>query len=238
MHNRRIGLMIFILAAALGFGYLLGERKSQGGGEALVVRTYAVPPERAAEMKHSLNRLFFQKDGEAPSGSAQVFGSGLMMVKAPGNFQQGIERLVKDIGNEKEHKRDSIRLQYWLISGEEGKAANQNFGVLEPVIEAIQKVDGERRFKIQENLATVLVSGSKAKGEGAFTEIEFTAGQQGEKINLELQARSKLGKLESSTQIVPGEFVVLGQSAMRANGKDTGVPGTNVYHVVRAEILK
>ncbi len=92
MHNRKAFLGIVILAIAIGLGYSYGTRQSGEGLRIPVVRSYNVPAGRADEVRNALNSLFWTKDGEA--GNAQVFGNGLVVVRAPEGFQAGVESLV------------------------------------------------------------------------------------------------------------------------------------------------
>ena len=234
-----IGLTLIL---AVGLGYLISMKFRTEESTALVVRTYNVPPERADELKNSLNHLFWHKEN-GDSGSAQVFGNGLILVRAPEGYQQGVRRMIEQLGSLPPAARTTIRLDYWLIVGEEDKSTNlESFAALAPVLKSIEALDGHRNFRILEHLATSSVAGDGAHIKGSVYEATSTASPLNDHISLQLDLRSRLGEVKSTTQIKDGEYLILGQSALEP-GLNVGkvrvaAKSANVYYVVRAEAFK
>ena len=245
MQSKKMIWVVVSLIAAIAVGFLAGSRRNAESVTATLVKTYNVPFDRAEEVKNSLNHLFSQKDGEM-LGSAQVFGNGVMLVRAPEGFQRGVEHLIEQLGTEKTPQRIAIRLDSWLVVGQEDKKSNiEMFPALSTVLSAIDKLDGPRKFRVLEHLSSTGMSGQEVKIKGTAAEVTsmaFTV-QTNEALGLRLDFKSTLGNLKTDTQIKAGEYLILGQNAVdpgtsSEQQKIAGGHPTNVYYVVHAEIAK
>src|SRR6187402_3561379 len=98
MQKKSLIIASLTVLVALVVGYLVGHRSEEASLTTPVVRTYQVSPDRADEIKGQLNSLMDSKDGERP-GRAQVFSNGVMIVRAPLGFQQGIHKLIEQMAS-------------------------------------------------------------------------------------------------------------------------------------------
>ncbi len=243
MQRNRIIWVAVSLAAAITAGFLIGSRHSSESNTASVVKTYTVPSDRADEVKNSLNRLFSQRSGEL-LGSAQVFGNGLMLVRAPEGYQTGVDRLLEQLGSEKPRQHSAIRLDYWLVIGQEDKKSNTEVvPALSAVLKAIDALDGPRKYRVLEHLSSNSMSGQEVRIKGSASEATSVAVLSNESLALRMEFKSRLGEVKTDTQIKPGEYLILGQNAVDPQVRvgdviiASGGP-TNVYYIVHAEIVK
>jgi hypothetical protein len=235
--------VVLALVATLTAGYFIGSRHSSEV-TAPVVKTYSLPSNRIDEVRDSLNRLFRQQNGEA-LGVAQVFGNGLILVRAPEGFQGGIKRLIEQLGSEKAPQRTAVRLDSWLVVGHEDKKSNlETLPLLSTALSAIDKLDGPRKYRVLEHISANAMSGQEVSIQGAAAEIRSSTTKidNTDELALRLEFKSKLGQIKTDTQIKPGEFLVLGQNAVSQDSRigDEKVAGgvpTNVYYIVRAELI-
>ena len=241
MQNSKSVWIAVVLLAVVTITLILDSKRFVGSEWA--VKTYVVPADRVDEVKTSLNRLFAGKDGET-SGNAQVFGSGLMLVRAPEGYQKGVAQLIDQLGSEKPRPQTTIHLDYWLIAGQEDKKSNIDaIPALSNVLSTIDKLDGPRKYRILEHLSSNSTSGGEVAIHGAAVESRSIAWMMNESVRIRLEFHSKMGDLKTDTQLKPGEFLVLGQNAIGPDariGDEKVVKGapTNAYYVVRAEVSK
>jgi hypothetical protein len=241
MQTKRLILLAISVLAAIGIGYFIGQRNQDEDLKAGVVRSYDVPVDQAESIKGSINQLLKLKDGES-YGRAQVFDNGLMLVVAPKGYQQGIQRMVQTMSAQKSKPRQVIHLDYWLVTGQEDASSNDKaFGDLAPVLATIAKLDGSRKFKILEHISNNSSPNEEVFSQGSFAKVTSTPSVVNGAVLLKLDFNSDIGKLKGNSQLTPGEFYVLGQSAVEPGkhlGSMTLPSNSNVYYIVRATLLK
>jgi len=236
MQRKSMILLAISVLVAIGIGYAVGIKRHSEDLNVGVVRTYTVPVEQADQIRNSLNSLFYLKDGES-YGRAQVFSNGLLLVVAPQGYQQGVNRLVQKLAEEKPMPRTQIHFDYWLVVGQEDRSSNEkSFGALTPALETIVSLDGPRKFKVLEHLSDAASPNQEVKIKGYFAEVTTTASPASTYLNLRLDFHSSLGQLKSDSQLKPGEFMVLGQNAVDPKLKTVATSAANVYYIVRAEV--
>ncbi|MGE0528896.1 MAG: hypothetical protein AB7G93_16590 [Bdellovibrionales bacterium] len=245
MQSKKYILGAICLALAGVIGYLAANRRSENL-TATVVRTYKVAPERADEIDTALNRLFWQKEDEGVA-RAQVFGNGLVLVRAPAGYHMGVRDLLSHIDREKVPARSSVRTDYWLILADADRESNASqFPKLTQVLSSIEKLEGIRRFRVIEHLSSNSLSGNVVKVEGTVLKVRSTASLYMDRVLLDLDLETRSGKIKTSTQINPGEYVVMGQSSAEPGILPKGDPrgsalaagDSEIYYVVRAKIQK
>jgi hypothetical protein len=232
------------IVAALALGFVYGSRRPASDLTVPVVRTYMVPPERADEIKAQLNVLM--SPGTANTevlGRAQVFNNGLMIVRAPEGYQNGIHKLIEQLKTTTPPPRNAVHLDYWLVMGQEDKTSNADeIKPLAQALNAITDVDGPRKFHVLEHLGSNSISGQEIQIKGAVSEAQSVAMLSPELVRLKVEFKSKLGQVRGETQIKPGEFLVIGQNAVNAEAQIPGLKlanaAANVYYVVHAELAK
>jgi hypothetical protein len=227
----------------LALGFIVGDRRDADRRSTVpIVRTYEVSPDHADEVRASLNRLLMPKEGEA-AGFAQFFGNGLLLVRAPENFHRGIGQLIQRLSEEKTPARATIRLDYWLVIGREDKASNaDSIPHLAQALTAIDKVDGPRKFQVLDHIGINALTGSEVEVKGRIAKAKSIAVVRNDLVGLKLDIESKLGEVQTTTQVKPGEFLVIGQSVLERGFEvgdlKVGDSNSSVYYVLRAEILK
>lgn len=241
MQARKTALAVVCLVIALAIGFVWADRREKNKNE-LVVRTFNVPANRAEEVRHVLSRLFWQRNGEEQAG-VQVFGNGLLVVRAPEGFIRGIEQLINNMDNEKPLERAKIKMEYWLVLGEEAPSSSKPGGEISTVLDTIEKADGPKRFRVLEHLGVNTAANEEVKLKGSVVEWLGVASLKSEEIQLQLDLKSRVAEFKGRTQSKPGEFIVLGQNAVPAgeklaNGSMVMPSHANAYHILRATVLK
>jgi hypothetical protein len=237
MQTRKVLLSIACLLVAGAIGFLLAARR-QENLTTPVIRTYKVASDRTFEIKNALSRLLATPGGE--SGTAQVFGNGMVLVRAPIGYQRGISNMIDLLASDSPKSRVRLRLDYYMVMGQTGKDSNiESFKDLAPVLSSIAKVDGSNHFRLLEHLATVSHTGDESSGEGSMLKAISTTYYWQQQLNLKVSLDSWFGKVKTNTEIVPGDYLILGQNAQTLDEARTRKFGEgNVYYVVHAEILK
>lgn len=249
--NNVIAAIALVLLVALAFRAWEKE-KAQPDPNTQIVRTYTVPEGRAEEIRSVLSRLFWQKDQDNPVASTQIFGNGVLVVRAPIAYQNGIGNLVAKISQDAlgpavRDVHERVHLDYWLVLGETtGKANGDTFGDLSPVLDSIAKVDGTRKFRVIEHIGSSSSLGAESDVRGNIAEIKNVAHKSSDdQILLDFSARAhNVGDVTTKTLIKSGEFVVLGQNSLHPDPellKELHGPAAwaenppNVYHVIRID---
>jgi hypothetical protein len=249
MHGKKVVLLASSIIIALILGYLIGVRRNADHSSNPIVKTYSVPEARASEIRYRLEKLFQQGEKEPAVGGAQLFGQGLMLVRAPEEFHAGIAELISDISHQEAPPKSPIHIDYWLVTGDEAKESNgQSFKNLSGVFSSIAKVDGPRKFRILEHLGFNSTSGQVVKVKGSIVQAHTTATLVSGHFFLNTEVISPLGDVESNTQIEPNDYIILAENSLkpkdlklRDDNKFSGERDdrqTNVYHILHAELLK
>jgi len=250
MQKGKLILTCVSLVLAIGLGYVVGSKQSGKNLKVPVVRSYTVPSGRAEEVRNSLNKLFWQQDGQAPLGTAQIFGDGLMLVRAPEGFQNGVGNLVAKLTSLQPQASNTIHIDYWLVMGEQAAESNSDsIKLLSTVLSSIDKLDGPRKFRILEHIAANTLSNSQeVRIKGSIVELKERAKYVDNHILLDTYASSHLGEINADTQMNLGDYVVLGENSLKPKdvqlNNDNKFSGpedetqTNVYHIIHVDALK
>jgi hypothetical protein len=241
MNVRNLTLLAGCLLLAVGLGLMLGKN-FEAQKQAMIIKTYQVPPERAEEIRRTLAALFASDRGD---GNSQIFAGGTLVVKASETYHQGIAQLIDRVLKEKAPSR-SVRFDYWMVRAEPA-AASKSTGLdpLQTVLDTISKSQGPRIFSLLEHLSFNTLNGRGVTIKGAISEISAKPLLRLQDMDVELKLRSKasLGEIESTVNMKSGEFVVLGQTVLQPKAQDlaedkiTTPSSKDVYHILRAEIL-
>jgi hypothetical protein len=240
MQSRNLWLAAICLIAAGVLGYFLAAKRASDLNSN-VVMTYKVPPERAEEIRQTLNRLFW-KPGDQSLASVQVFNEGMLLVAAPKGYQNGIDKLVENLGALKPASpRTVIRSEYWLVLAEDGPSNSVTFRDLGKVLSALEQSDGNKHFRTLEHIRVLSSNDEEFFSKGQFGEFKGTLSLKENLIKAKISLFSNFGEMRTNMELKPNEFVVLGQNAVK-EGERTGVKtsasiGSNVYHIVRTEIV-
>jgi hypothetical protein len=243
-HSRQTSKYIMIVLSLLAAG-AIGFIAASGREEGLttqVVRTYQTSPEFADELKSRLNHLLWTKDN-GDGGSAQVFGNGLVLVRATIGHQQGVAHLIEKLSSQPTPPRKRVRLDYYILLSQQANKAtaadSDLLAELAPVVSTIEKMEGPRRVRLLEHIVSLSLTGEKSLAEGAMLKTSsVTSIAQGQPL-LNVSLDSWFGKINTHIDLQPGEMLILGQSAQKFDDTRTKVFGDgNIYYVVRAEIQK
>lgn len=239
MYSKTKVIILIAVAAAIGLGYVLGSHRQ---AESLVtVHTYMVPTDRTDEVKAQLNYLMSGAYNGEPLGRAQVFSNGLLVVRAPESYQQGIRKMIDQLSRSGASPHGSVHIDYWLVTGaEDEKASIDDSNPLSQVFKSIAATDGERKFRVLEHLATNSISGQEVMVQGSVSKATSTSMLGPDVVRMKLDFDSRLGKVKSETRVKYGEFLVIGQNAVpqEDRGLKLGPLSGNVYYIVRAELMK
>lgn len=174
---------------------------------------------------------------------AQALANGTILVRAPLSVMAGIEQLVKQMEKMPSAPKRVVHLDYWLVVGEAATSPDPGVaGVLAGAFAAIDKVDGPRRFRVLEHLASNSASGEEVRVKGISAESLATALVNDQDVSVKLDFQSRLGQVRSTTVVKPGQVLVLGQTAVAADTasdreKIAKAPA-NVYYVIRASLVE
>jgi len=241
MQRSKVIWIVVSLVAAIAVGFTVGTKKNQEHSDAPIVHTYKMSFEQADNFKNMLNRLFSQQSA-APVASAQALSSGALIVRAPESMMVGLDEMIAHLEKQLPLDRKTIRLDYWVVLGEPAKTSNtSSLTAISTPLGAIDKLDGPRTYRILEHLSSSSISDHEVQINGSVARITAMAMTRTDNLLLRLEMRSRLGEVKSDTQGKPGEFIVLGQSALEpgisiGNQKVANGPA-NVYYIVRPEYV-
>ncbi|MCJ8278244.1 MAG: hypothetical protein HRT44_03900 [Bdellovibrionales bacterium] len=235
---------------SLGLGAYWGGINQKNFEEAYVpvVKTYKVPADRAGEIKSILNDLFYQEDKKG-SSRAQAIGNNLLLVKAPIGFHKGIQGLISNIEGRSPTKNKKVHIDYWVVLATDNGLKNPgNTKEISKAIESIKEVSGDGEFRVLEHLSANTSNGRSVEVRGWLSNAETNVGFFEDNIFLRMKFRSDFGEVKTSTKTTDGEFIILGQSAMRPKrlerlnvlkaGALAHDVSAKVYYIVRAKTVK
>jgi hypothetical protein len=246
------GILWFAIGAAVAaVPILLLQHKARVPRDPVVIRSYAVAPEIAREMKFAL--------GEAvgPPWRVNVVGDGLLLVSGPESVQSGVQSILATVAAKKPAPTPAILFEIWLISASSGTAATPNnvSGLTEvgPALAEIRKAQGPLHFDLVEKLALQARAGDEdSQIQGAYASMRFTptvrhddAGNPviAAKFNVQVIPRANSfpptvtlpGSLKALVELRPGQLVVIGQSSLTSRPIADTTPA-QMYYIVRASL--
>jgi hypothetical protein len=240
-----------VLLVGVGRLAWMESRRTEGP----MLRSYEVPQDIAQEVRDALaTALSAPGKDHASLGTVIVGPGGRLIVTATPEIQAGVDRIIKDITSRELPPTPSVAYDVWIITGSPASAPARGGEVpteLGPALESLRKARGDLKFALLEHFSTRSRSGrEKSEVSGASAEIELeTKVQRGPDgrprveadIEIEGYERFVPGQppaapfgIKSQVTLVPGEFLVIGQSLSRAPGDET--QRREVYFVVRATL--
>lgn len=211
-----------------------------------VLRSYAVRPEIAGEMKSALTEAF-----GTTLWRVSMTADGRLLVSAPESVQKGVESVVAEVAANKPAPTPSIRFEVWLVSAVPGTAAAPDSGVfadVSPALADIQKSRGPLRFELVEKLALQVRAGDDGEMQGAHSDMRVAPTVRNDskgdpviaaKVSVRLMPRGNgmvQGSLRALTELRPGQLLVIGQSSLPGKGSTDSAPDGQVYYIVRASL--
>jgi hypothetical protein len=254
MNLREVGRAILWLAigAAVAAVPILLLRHQPGlPREPVTIRTYAVAPEIAGEMKSALvESLGF--------GAVSLPADGLLLIRAPESVQSGVQSLLAEVAAKKPAPTPAIHFEIWLVSATQGTATKSNNGAglveVGPALADIQKAQGPLHFDLLEKLALQGRAGneeSQLQGAHASMRITSTVRRDSKdapviaaRINVQISPAAPPtfpptvttpGSLRALVELRPGQLLVIGQSSLTARPIADSTP-TQMYYIVRASL--
>ena len=121
--NRINGWIIatFFIAATVLSSFSCSKTSSNGSQESfsLELRSYAVPPEYASELRAIINDLL--QTGTVTNrekiGQAEIGPGNMLLVTAPASIHSGIEKMLSDLKDTGFEPPPMISLTYWNVVG-------------------------------------------------------------------------------------------------------------------------
>lgn len=201
------------LVLAVALGVFVGQSKDENLSKTVIVKTYKVPVSRVGEAKGALSRLF----RSSKHASAQALGDGLLLVRIPKSYEQGVDDLIQEFQKTSSYSNQKIRMDYWILRGsskELDSEVDKSHG-LNKIIGVINAQDGKQHFQVLEHLSTDSSLGRGVKIKGWLAEIEshIAPSEMEDVYSMALTFDSRFGKVETNTSIQDGSFIVLAQSA-------------------------
>lgn len=203
----------------------------------LVLRTYEVAGENAAEVRGVLKTVLFWgsdgKDSQKFIGRADVTSDGRLVVLASEDVQSGVKTLVDSVSKHPPKSATSVELTYWLVqAAPAGKDAPRAAGLQEiaPALAEIEKADGPQQFTLAEKLAVTSLSGDEAFVQGRDANARQVTVVAPNGINAVLTIQRFGNRLETRVKLTPGQIVVLGSAGMKDKDESAG----SLYFLIRA----
>jgi len=244
-------VVALVVVGAVWFAWM----RPHGPDYSLTIRSYDVKPEIAEEMRSALNSAMTAGGGPL-SGRVTLSPNGQLLVTAPANVQEGVQKLLADVSSRKPAATPSILFEAWLVTAAPGSSAEPgsqaNLLEVEPALAAIRKSRGNLRFELVEKLVTRVRSSSERsviKGARATMVVTPTI-RLGEKdmpvvtaafgIEVHRQrgdTQSEGRSLQTIAELRPGQLLVVGQSGVEGKPGDTSAaPDGEIYYIVRASL--
>jgi hypothetical protein len=211
---------------------------------ALLLRSYEVPAEYAAEVNSVINSLL-TPSGVAPIGTARIGPGGVVIVTAPASVHSGIEKMIADIGKAKPEPPPIISLTYWIVEGRPAKetAWPPQLNEIESALKAVSASEGAMSFGLHERLKIQSMSGESATLSGGIASVRQVATVREGRVLGSIEIRlDRMGlSFYTKVQIGLNKVLVLGQSGCRKSQSLSGAqeiknePESNVFYIVRAD---
>ena len=241
---------IAIIALTMGMlttGCNTNSKDMEAYYQALVLRSYEVPAEYAAEVSSVINNLLTPGGGFSPIGTASIGPGGVVVVTAPASVHAGIDKMIADIGKAKPDPASMVSLTYWIVVGTPARetALSAQLNEIEPALEAVSASEGPMAFSLLERLKVQSMSGKAASLVGSFASVEQMA---------TVRESSVLGEISVGLIAIPGmhrnfvtkvqiglnNVLVLGQSGYpkqrTSSSRDElkSEPESSIFYIVRA----
>lgn len=204
------------------------------------MRTYAVPPGLAPELRGVVDRLLSFGDNGPPLGRAVLAPGDKLVVSATPAVHAGVEQLLAGLG-EAPAAPAVIELTYWLVEGQPAAETRvpAELKVARPALDAIVAADGPRAFQLVETLRLRTLGGEHGEVVGRVVKINQSASVRDDRVLARVEMRHPTGELRTHLALPLDTLLVLGQSGARP-GALVGEPepATDLYYLVRARIAE
>jgi hypothetical protein len=234
-------ILVVTLLTACHFGEAPNVPTPAGGIPAnLVLRTYDVPGDGAAQVRAVLKDVFWigsdGKDSNKYLGRAEVAPNGRLAVMASEGVQEGVKAFIDSLAQKPPKPAPTLETTYWLVFGTPGQSAAPSpaLGEVASALQQIEKADGPTEFTLGEKLTMTQVSGEMAKVQGRDAQVRQSASSNGTVISAELSLERMGQKFETRVNLTPGQILVLGSSG--AVTREKSLPLQTVYVLMRAGI--
>lgn len=206
-----------------------------------VLATYDVPVGYESRVEEALNRVFYRGEGTALAGRALQGAPGNIIVAAPERAQKDVAAVIDRLAkiDPKLAEPQNVRLSYWMVGGT--KAATVDTSALPPaIIAAMNEVSANEppmRYEVMFQESLLSLDGSPGKGSGDTYSIEQVASitPQGSILaDIDIVMRGGAGT-ETRVQLVPGQVLVMGQTAGSGDPREEKPAHDALFYVVRPE---
>ena len=231
-------LILFLAACSASL-----EGSSSADEDVFVLHTYDVPVGFESRVEEALNRVFYRGENIPSAGRALEGSPGTVIVAAPESAQEDLAAVIERLGkvDPKLATPQNIRLTYWMVGGT--KASTVDTSALPPDITAamteVASAEPPMRYEVAFHESLLGLDGAHAKGAGETWDIGQVASltPQGSILaDIDIEMRGGAGA-ETRVQLVPGQVLVMGQTA-GAGDPHEGIPGLDaLFFVVRPERL-
>jgi hypothetical protein len=254
MNLREVGrgtLWFAIGAIVVAAAIVLLQRQNGLRPESPTIRSYAVAPEIAGEMRSALAEAL---STTTERGRVSLTSDGRLLVTAPESLQSGVASILSDVAAKQPAPTPSIHFEIWLVSATPGTATKSENGPglmeLSPVFVDLRKSQGPLQFDLIEKVALQVRAGNDDSAiQGAYFGMHVAPtvrhDSKGDpviaaRINLEINPPfSGPGiprSLKALAELRPGQLLVLGQSGLPGKPNGDPTPAAQVYYIVRASL--
>jgi hypothetical protein len=231
-----------VLLGACHFGEPSAAAPTPPGGipANLVLRTYDVPGDGAAQVRAVLKDVFWigsdGKDSNKYLGRSEVGPNGKLVVVASEGVQEGVKAFIDTLGQQPPRPAPTIATNYWLVIGTPGKSGPTPAALAEvvPALQQIEKSDGAMEFSLGEKLTLTQVSGETAKVVGREAQVRQIVAAHGAEISAEMSVDHLGRRFESRVNLSSGQTLVLASAG--TNTKDKDDVQRSVYVLMRASL--
>lgn len=233
-----VGLALVAMAFVLfgGTGRIASELNPP------VMRSYPVAGDHAEQVRDALQSALQGSDGKRVLGRVTLTPNNQLIVTAPESIQRGVSSMLDDVLIGLPGPAPTVKLEAWFVRGVADGVPDGRLAEVEPALATVREAQGVAHFALIEKLALHSRAGNGGLIEGVHTTLNATAklrraGKDGHVVGaaLQLAVRPMRGELAADVTLVPGELLVLGQSAY-AEGNPAGAPPQTLYYIVRATL--
>jgi len=250
MSKHRTAILLFLLLAAAGCRSgereILIQPESPGSAPEAepVLRSYTLPSGRGQQVSSILSSLLYRK--EKPLGRAALTPDGQLVVVAPTGIQEGLDKLLSNMGSSEATAPPTVAITYWLVVGRPASEpdATRLPAVLQPMVDAVLANQGPMELALLETMTLRSLSDATGRAAGRYANANQVASVAGDKIVADISLEALGGgpsSFSTRLSLPAGKLLVLGQAGFRpppelwpkgASGDD---PAT-LFYVIRADI--
>jgi hypothetical protein len=195
---------------------------------------YDLDAKNAKEITQALQSVLeaqCQQVGAGANGIAfachvELLPTGQLLVAAPDSAQAQVAAVLKAIAARNTAPTPRVTLQYWVISGTQGKpdAADAALRPLSSVLQQIEKLHGELGFAVEDSATLVSQSGAVALSRGGPLDVTQNVRVNGNTLaggfRISFQRPPAISQnLSVDVDMKRGEYLVLGERTFREDEK-------------------